>query len=549
MAPRGNAGDMTAGVVAAVESLAADVGGDVLRAGGNAADAAIATAFAQGVVDPIYCGIGGTFVGLFYDAAVGRAQIVSGGGRAPRKARAGMWQITGQWGAMWIVEGDRNRLGYEASTVPGFVRGAADAFHRFGSGRISWERIIAPSVALAEEGFAVYPYLYRLWMPSTDRMRGFIETGDGPRILSTTAECRRIYLHDDGSVYEVGERLVQTDYARTLKRIAKNGPDEFYEGETARLMVDDFQRNGGLLDAEDLRSCRAEVSDPATTTFRDYQVFTDRPPAVGLVTLEVLNVLEGLDLAAFDWNSPEYLDLLARAMHLGFRDRMTRLGDPDFVDVPFETLLSKAYAEELRRQIQAGAGLSSTAHGPAHAPRSETTHVTVVDADGNGAAITHSIGMSSGVVTPGLGFQHNCHMIMFDPVRGSRNEIAPGKRPISGGGPVLFMRDGGIALLIGSPAGARKVTGIIQAFLNGETFGLTLPDAVAADRIHVENEPGMIFVEPHFDPRTLSGLARLGHRIRFESYTARLAGVARSRSGALVGASDPRGDRGLAVVS
>ena len=290
---------MTAGVVAAVESLAADVGGEVLRAGGNAADAAIATAFAQGVVDPIYCGIGGTFVGLFYDAAAGRAQIVSGGGRAPRQARAGMWRITGQWGAMWTVEGDRNRLGYEASTVPGFVRGAAEAFHRFGSGRISWERLIAPSIALAEEGFAVYPYLYRLWMPSTDRMRGFIETGDGPRILSTTDECRRIYLHDDGSVYEIGERLVQTDYARTLKRIAKNGPDEFYEGETARLMVDDFQRNGGLLDAEDLRSCRAEVGDPAMTTFREYQVFTDRPPAVGLVTLEVLNVLEGLDLAAF----------------------------------------------------------------------------------------------------------------------------------------------------------------------------------------------------------------------------------------------------------
>jgi gamma-glutamyltranspeptidase/glutathione hydrolase len=547
-APGGGVPDMTGGVVAAVESLAAEVGGEVLRAGGNAADAAVATAFAQGVVDPIYCGIGGTLVGLFYDAATGRARIVAGGGRAPRRARAGMWRITGQWGAMWMVEGDRNRLGYQASTVPGFVRGAAEAFQRFGSGRVSWGRIIEPSIALAEEGFSVYPYLYRLWMPSTDRMRGFIETGDGPRILSTTDECRRIYLHDDGSVYGIGERLVQKDYARTLRRIARNGPDEFYEGETARLMADDFQRNGGLLDAEDLRSCRAEVSEPAMTTFRGYQVLTDRPPAVGVVTLEVLNILEGLDLAALGWNTPEYLDLLARAMHLGFRDRMTRLGDPDFVEVPLEMLLSKAYAEGLRRQVQAGGERGAAAQSPGHAPPSETTHVTVVDGDGNGAAITHSIGMSSGVVTPGLGFQHNCHMIMFDPVGGSRNEIAPGKRPISGGGPVLFMRDGGIALLIGSPAGARKVTGIIQAFLNGDTFGMTLPEAVAAERIHVENEPGMIFVEPHFDPRVLIGLARLGHRIRFESYTARLAGVARRADGALVGASDPRGDRGLVVV-
>jgi len=540
---------MTAGVVAAVESLAADVGGAILRAGGNAADAAIATAFAQGVVDPIYCGIGGTFAGLFYDAATGRTQIVSGGLRAPRAAHAGMWKITGQWGAVWMVEGDRNRLGYEASTVPGFVRGAGEAHRRFGSGRISWAEIIAPSIELAAEGFLVYPYLYRLWMPGNDRMRGFIETGDGPRILSRTPECARIYLHPDGSVYEIGERLVQTDYARTLSRIAENGPDEFYEGETARLMAEDFARNGGLIDAEDLRATRAEVTEPTTTTFGPYQVWTDQPPAVGPVTLQVLNILEGFDLASLGWNTPEYLDVVARSLHLGFRDRMTRLGDPEFVDVPVETLLSKEYAAELRAQVEAGAGLSAPPARPAHAPPSETTHVTAVDADGNGAAITHSIGMSSGVVTPGLGFQHNCHMIMFDPSRGSRNELAPGKRPISGGGPVLFTRDGRISLLIGSPAGARKVTAIVQAFLNGEVFAMELPEAVAAERIHVENEPGMVFVEPHFDPRVLEGLAGLGHRIRFENYTARLAGVARKPDGTLVGGTDPRGDRGLAVVS
>lgn len=540
---------MTAGVVAAIEQLAADVGGSILRAGGNATDAAVATAFAQGVVDPIYCGIGGGFHGIFRDGSTGRTLVISAGGRAPRAARPDMWRLTDKWGALWRVEGERNRLGYEASMIPGFVRGAAEAVRLFGSGHVGWRDLIAPAVRLAAEGFEVYPYLYRLWMPSTDRMRGFIETGDGPRILSTTEECKRIYLHEDGSVYEVGERLIQSDYARTLQRIADQGPDDFYEGETARLFTDDFQRNGGLIDAADLRSYRADVAEPLIGTYAGYPVLTEPPPTVGPVILEILNVLEGWDLKDLGWNTPAYLDRLARTMHLAFRDRMTQLGDPDFVDVPIQRLLSKEYAADLRRAVERREPEAVGWARGAHSAPSETTHVSAVDEQGNGAAITHSIGMSSGVVTPGLGFQHNSNMAMFDPVAGSRNAIAPGKRPITGGGPVLFLKDGDLALLIGSPAGARKVTAITQAFLNTELFGMTLPEAVSADRIHVEDEPGIVIVEPHFEPRALGGLARLGHAIRFESYTARLAGVARRPDGALVGASDPRGDRGLSVVT
>ena len=539
---------MTAGVVAAVESLAVEAGASILRAGGNAADAAIATAFAQGVVDPIYCGIGGGFHGLFRDGPSGRTLVVSAGGRAPRAVRADMWRITDRWGAMWRVEGERNRLGYEASLIPGFIRGAGEAFKLFGSGRVRWADLLEPAIQLAADGFDVYPYLYRLWMPSTERIRGFIETGDGPRILSTTDECRRIYLHADGGVYEVGEHLVQSDYARTLRRIAEQGPDEFYEGETASLIARDFEQNGGLIDAEDLRSFRADVGDPITTNAFGYDIFTEPAPTVGPVILEILNVLEGWDLRQLGWNSPGYLDRLARTMHLAFRDRMTQLGDPDFVDVPLERILSKAYADELRRMIERPRAPSAPL-GTSHVAPSETTHVTVIDADGSGAAITHSIGMSSGVVTPGLGFQHNCNMIMFDPVPGSRNSLAPGKRPITGGGPVLFMKDTQPSLLIGSPAGARKVTAITQAFLDRDLFGMSLQQAVSAERIHVEDEPDVVIVEPHFDPRVLQGLARLGHRIRFELYTARLAGVSRDSAGLLEGASDPRGDRGVAVVA
>jgi gamma-glutamyltranspeptidase/glutathione hydrolase len=226
---------------------------------------------------------------------------------------------------------------------------------------------------------------------------------------------------------------------------------------------------------------------------------------------------------------------------------LTLLGDPDFVEVDQDRLVSKAYAAEIRDSIDQGRASRNVAAVAAH--HDETTHVSAMDADGNAAAITHSIGMSSGVVHPGLGFQQNCHMVMFDPVPGRRNSIAPGKRPITGGGPVLFMREGRPYLVIGSPAGARKVTAIVQALLNIEDFGMDLSAAVAAERIHVENEPMTVMVEPHFDPRALLGLARLGHRIEFEWYTARLAGVMRDpASGTLTGGSDPRGDRGLAVV-
>jgi gamma-glutamyltranspeptidase/glutathione hydrolase len=547
----GSADHILGGVVSCVESLAAAAGAEILRAGGNAADAAVATAFAQGVVDPIYCGIAGGFHGLFWDEAAGDATVVSAGGYAPHKARADMWRPAGQTGATWKVENEQNSLGYQASMVPGFVRGAAEALSRFGSGRISWRQVIEPAIRLATDGFAVYPYLYRLWMERTEFMQGFIEGSHGPRILGFTEASRRIYLHEDGSVYEIGERLVQTDHARTLERLAQNGPGEFYEGLTAQMIAADFQQNGGLLDAADLRDYRPEIGAPLEGTFRGFRVITETNPSVGPVLLELLNVIEPWDATSPAWNSPEYLDRLARAMHLVFRDRLALLGDTRFVDVPLDRMTSKEYAASLRDLIESGTDLDPINAGDpdTRAGPEGTTHVTVVDGAHNGAAITHSLGMSSGVVTAGLGFLHNSHMEMFDPVPGSRNEIAPGKRPITGGGPVLLVKDGKLRVLIGSPAGARKVTGIAQAILNMFQFGMPIEEAVAVERIHVENEPRTVIVEPHFNPRTLVGLAALGQHVRFEWYTARLAGVAIDNDGQLRGGSDPRGDRGLEVVA
>lgn len=537
----------TRGVVTAVESLAAGAGAEILRRGGNAADAAIAVAFAQGVVNPIHCGIGGSFHGLFFEAASGRLKAVSSGGRAPRAATESMYAPRGQWGAIWQVEGEANRLGYRASMIPGFVRGAWEAFRQFGSGRVSWETIIAPSIALAEDGFVVYPYLYRLWMPKSERMHGFLELLDGPTTLGHTPESRRIYLHDDGSVYRIGERLHQADYGSTLRRIAANGGDEFYEGETGRAIADDFARNGGLLTLADLKDYQAEVLDPISTSFRDFAVYTEPAPTVGPVTLEILNILEGWDLKDLGWNTAPYLDRLAKAMHIGFRDRMRWVADPEFAELPLDRMISKPYAEEMRRVAESGLWEEPPSPDSGRV-RDETTHSTVMDADGNAAAITHSTGVSSGVVTPGLGFQHNCHMIQFDPVPGRANSIAPWKRAVTGGGPAFFVRDGSVWLAIGSPAGARKVTALTQAFLNMLDFDMTVEDAVAAERIHVEDVPRTIIVEPHVSPGLALELAELGYDVELEWYTARLTAVHRTPDGALRGASDPRGDRGLEVV-
>jgi gamma-glutamyltranspeptidase/glutathione hydrolase len=536
------------GVITSVEPLAAEAGAEMLEAGGNATDAAVATAFAQGVVDPIYCGIGGGFHGIFHDAATGRTEIISAGGVAPRAARADMWTAAGRWGAMWSVEGERNRYGYQASMVPGFVRGAWEAFSRFGSGAVTWQQVIEPAVRLAADGFRVSPYVYRVWMPPTARMLGFLESGDGPTVLGQTEACRAIYLKPDGSVYGIGEMLLQADYARTLARIAEQGADEFYVGETARRMVDDFARNGGLIDADDLATFAPTVGEPLRGTFRDLEILTEPAPTVGPVTLEVLAILEGWDLRSLGWNTGAYLDRLAGAMHAAFRDRHEVLGDPAFVDVPVERLLSADYVSAVRARIEQGGWPAQPGGGTPVA--SGTTHVSVMDSAGNVAAITHSLGMSSGVVTEGLGFQHNCHMVMFDPVPGRRNSIEPGKRPITGGGPVLFIREGRPWLVIGSPAGARKVTAIVQALLDMEDFGMSIEAAVAAERIHVEDEERVVIVEPHFSPEPLMELAARGYDIRYEWYTARLGAVTRDPvSGALDGASDPRGGRGIARVT
>jgi len=528
------------GVVTCPEYLAAFAGAEILRAGGNAVDAAMATAFAQGVVGPKLSGIGGIGVMTIFRAATGCAGSIRFWGAAGSKARPDEFvgELTQDGGRMRGLANHANEVGYRSVLVPGAVRGLFQAYVQYGSGQVSWPALLAPATKLAADGFPVDEYLYSFWRRDTR-----VEDVAPPWVtLNATPACAAIYTHD-GDVYRPGERLVQRDYARTLERLASAGPDDFYDGEIADEIAKHMSARGGLFTADDLRRYRPLSCEPLRGTYRGYDVLSDPPPGSGTLVIELLNILERFDLPPLGWNSAKYLDLLARAFRHVFTDRARYMADPRFVEVPVGMLTSKTYAEEAARGLL-GTPLPAAEPAGAH---EGTTHVSVVDGEGNAAAITHTVCDSSGVVVPGLGFMLNNDMQSFDPVPGRRNSIAPGKSPVNGGAPTILLKNGSAVLAIGSPAGPRKVTAVVQALVNMIDFGIDIEAALAADRIHQERGP--IMVERTFPSGLAQQLRDLGHGVRETGYTARVAAVHRDPStGRLTGAVDPRSGKGKAVV-
>jgi gamma-glutamyltranspeptidase/glutathione hydrolase len=537
---------MTTGMVVCAEPPAAEAGAEILRRGGNAMDAAVAASFAQGVTNPMLCGIGGKGVMTAYRAQTGEMTNIRFWGVAGSKAHPDIFaaDYLGQEGAVtrYRVRGDRNEMGYESIMVPGYVLGVYEGWRRFGSRRLDWGDLLEPAIRLARDGFEVYPYLYRFWGPSavSDRLQALTR-------LRVTAASAAIYTRN-GRTYEVGERLVQADYARTLARIAVEGPDAFYQGEIAEIIAADMEANGGLFTLQDLQDHQVLISEPVMGTYRGYQVLSDRPPGCGLLLLELLNIVEGWDLKAMGWNSPEYLDRISRAMQLAFADRARYMADPRFVEVPVGRLTSKEYAAELRRKIDTGQDLGEPGWQPVGGMG--TTHLSVLDGQGNAVATTHTLGISSGVVTPGLGFLYNDDMQAFDPVPGHNNSIAPGKMPVNGGAPTILLKEGKVAMVIGSPAGARKLTAELQAIVNVIDFGMGMQEAVSVDRIHSEDEKRVIIIEPSFPEDVAAVLEKMGNTVRRERYTARLSAIwCDPITGRVQGGADPRGGGGLAEVT
>lgn len=536
------------GIVVAPQPLAVHVGADVLRDGGNAFDAAVATAFAQSVVEPQMCGVGGWGMSLVWPAGEPAPMSLDFYGRAPQNANRDVYlpyfRGVSRIGGGFILQDHINEVGYLSVTVPGLVKGLHTLHCAYG--RKAWSEVVLPAAEAAESGVRVPEETYRSWVKETTA--GFLPARDK---LVHSEESRRIFTKG-GTLYQPGELILQQDYANTLREIAETGSRSFYHGRIAEVIASDFARNGGLITADDLAEYAVTQPDPLIGSYRGYDIFTNQPPGGGLQVLQILNVLENFDLSGLRASDPQYVHLLIQAMWLAFEDRRRHHGDPEFTNVPVGRLASKGYAAELADAIDLDAETLSLAHADVPVvpeEPTETTHVSVADAEGNAVSITHTLGSASGVVTPGLGFTYNNSMHLFDPRPGSPNSLEPRKRRITGMAPTIVSRDGKPFLIAGAPGGTRIITAIVHTIVNIVDHGMSPGEAVSAPRFHAEN--GLVFMEPRGYYSVASELERFGYEevtmvpSSFDPMLGRATVVRVDPDGEYSGGSDPRGGGGL----
>lgn len=530
------------GMITAPQPEAAEAGLEILRAGGNAVDAAIATAFVQGVVDPLMCGIAGFGSMAVYDSKTGTHEYIDFHAPAPGAATADMWAdlVEGEArdGYGFILKGRVNDIGYQSICVPASLRAYATAHERHGS--MPWADLLARAIKWARDGWVVRPHVNYFW--SEPATMGRVASAE--RIAFTPAS-KALYCREDGSPKRVGDRVENPDLAATLSIIAEQGADAFYTGEIAQKIVQDMRANGALLSAEDLAGYQARIEKPVISKYRDFTVTTCQPPGGGLMLSQMLNILEHFDLAALGHNSVEYVRVVAEAMKYATVDKDQGIGDPDFIDVPAERILSRAYAAELAERIKQGEKADVPRFDPA-AQCKDTTQVSIVDGNGLCVSMTHSLGMPSGVVTDGLGFMYNGCMGVFDPRPGLPGSIAPGKSRFSSIVPSIIFRGDDPYIVIGAPGATQIAMGVLQAILNVTDFGCTMQDAISRPRFSsTSNAIDVMNRIPHF---VTDALADQGYEIirSPRSYgIARVHGI-RITDNRLDGGADP-GDDGMVL--
>ena len=498
----------TEGMVASTDEYASRVGVEILAAGGNAVDAAVATGLALAVVNPEAGNLGG---GGFMMVRLADGTVFAQDHRekAPLAATRDMYldedgNVT-----------DRSVLGHLAAGVPGTVSGLWEAHRRFGS--LPWADVVQPSIDLAN-GFEVTTRLVSTLDAAQDGIRAFPHSA-------------RIFLPGD-AVPGIGDTFSQPDLAAVLTRLRDQGPDDFYRGETAALIVEEMERGGGIITLEDLDRYETVWRDPVAFDYRGYTVHSMPPPSSGGLTMAAIaNILERWDLGAMGWNSPETIHLMAESFRRAYADRNEYLADPDFVELPVEEFLSEAYADRRAATISAEAATPSAEVAPgidAFLDESHTTHYAVVDAEGNAAAVTTSINSWYGgkVVVDGAGFFLNNTMDdfaskpgtpnQFGLVQGERNAIGPGKRMLSAMSPTIVEdADGDLFLVTGTPGGATIITTVLQSIFNVVDHGMNVVQAVHAPRVHHQHLPDLIFHEyGGLGGATTSALEALGHTVR-----------------------------------
>jgi gamma-glutamyltranspeptidase / glutathione hydrolase len=526
------------GMVVSAHRLASEVGVRILQAGGNAVDAAVAVGYALAVVDPCCGNIGGGGF-MTIHLADGRESFVNFRETAPAAATATMY--LDQDGR--LID-DLSRHGYRAAAVPGTVMGLDHAAAKYGQSPRAV--VLAPAIALARDGFALSRADTEILDARADRF------GKDPG-------AAKIFLRPDGSRFEPGDRLVQSDLAATLELISEQGPEAFYKGPVAAAVEKATRDNRGVLAAGDFAAYTVTETAPLVCTYRGYSIVSAPPPSSGGVTMcEILHILEGYDIAASGFRSTRSVHLMIEAMRRGYRDRNAHLGDPEFVANPLERLLSKEYAASLRAEIARGDAENGAAPG-APTEKSETTHYSVVDGEGNAVAVTYTINgyFGAGVVAPGTGFFLNNEMDdftvqpdapnLYGLVQGEPNAIAPGKRPLSSMAPTLVERDGDVVLVLGSPGGSRIITTVLETIMNIVDHGMAALEAVDAPRFHHQSRPEDVFFERSgLSPEVVGQLTKMGYRL-VEQRPWGAVELIEITNHRLRGASDPRVPAGAAV--
>jgi len=499
------------GMVVTSQRLASQVGVDILKKGGNAVDAAVAVGYAQAVVNPCCGNIGGGgFMTLHL--ADGRDIFINFREKAPAAARPDMYLD-----AAGNVVKNASLRGYLAAGVPGTVLGLDTAQRKYG--KLSRAQVMRPAIKLAQDGFI-------LTRGDTDILDTTVQQ------IGMDAEAARIFLRRDGSPLQPGDRLVQKDLARTLQAIARHGPDAFYKGAIPAAVERAANSAGGLISAADFAAYTISESAPLSCDYRGYVFVSAPPPSSGGATLcQILNTLEGYDLRAMGFNSAATIHVMAEAMRHAFMDRNTFLGDPAFVSNPLDRLLSKDYAALIREKILADRATPSAEVQPGvtpHAPheKTETTHYSIVDREGNAVSTTYTINGRFGavVIAPGTGFFLNNEMDdftikigvrnLYGLVQGATNAIAPGKQPLSSMAPTLVNRDGKTFMVLGSPGGSRIITITLQTALNVIDHGMAPQEAVDAPRVHHQWLPDEVFYETRgVSADSLKILRQMGYKM------------------------------------
>ena len=530
------------GMVATEQELASNIGLNVLKAGGNAVDAAVAIGFALAVALPNAGNVGGGGFMMVYDAKTTKAVAVDFREMAPAAASRNMYvdATTGK-----VIDG-KSLYTHYAIGVPGTVAGLTHALQKWGSMPLA--RVMQPSIELADKGYPVSETLAKVLRQETRNMGKW--------------DATKAIFWKNGAPMKPGDLLVQKDLAHSLRLIARDGAKAFYEGEIAHKIAADMAKSGNAMTLQDLRNYKVVEREPVRGTYRGYEVVTMPPPSSGGAHLvQILNIMERWPIRDWGHNSARTVHHMAEAMKLAYADRSEYLGDPDFVKIPLAGLTSKKYADELAAQISPDRARSAKEIKPGKPQpyeSNQTTHFSVVDKAGNMVAVTYTLNTNfgSGIVAPGTGIMLNNEMDDFSAkpgvpnayglIGGDANAVAAGKRPLSSMTPTFVLKDGKPWLATGSPGGARIITTVLQQIVNGIDFGMNPAEAASQLRFHHQWTPDELRVEKGFPVDTLNLLRQKGQNVVVKASMGRTQTI-QVHGDELWGYSDPRNPDGLTL--